>query len=101
MSKKFDDEEWGEIEKEASAILSKFMESMNREADDETVVTIVKEWQEHISKYYYNCDAEVYYGIAMLYISDDDYKNSLERKKQGLAEFLNKAITSYCVKALQ
>ena len=101
MSKKFSDEEWNKIETEANVILNRFAENMDKAADDSTVVSVVREWQEHISRYYYDCNAEVYYGIAVLYTADDDYKISLENRKSGLSAFMNKAIINYCVKILQ
>ena len=73
-------------------------------SEDETLSeresdTLVVEWKEHITKYYYECTDDMLAGLADMYVNDIRFKENIDKYKTGLAEFISDAIMNYYVNA--
>ena len=89
-------EDWDKIQNEADDIYSKFIENMDKAPNDKVVLEIVMLWQQHISKYYYNCTNEILSGLGQLYVNDERFTENIDKSKTGLAQFISSAIKAYC-----
>ena len=54
------------------------------------------DWQEYISKNFYNCTIDMLEGLGQIYVSDKRFTKNIDKYKSGLALFMSKAIGIYC-----
>ncbi len=87
--------EMEEIIKEGEAIFESIGNKMSLGIEHEKVQTLIKKWQEHISKNYYECSDEVFKGLGELYTTDKRFRNNINKIKEGLAEFMSESIAYY------
>jgi hypothetical protein len=92
----YTNDDWDKIKKESDAIYKSLASNMQKSPKDKEVQQLIEKWRNHISKYYYNCTYEIFYGLGQIYISDVRFKKNIDRYSQGLAEFMHKAIKEYC-----
>lgn len=59
---------------------------------------LVKEWQAHITRYFYDCTEEILAGLGELYVADERFHANIDRFGPGTAQFLSAAIAAYCKK---
>ena len=64
--------------------------------DGKQAQTLVKKWQDYITKNYYTCTDEILSGLGAMYISDERFTNNIDRHGKGTAQFMSKAIEFYC-----
>lgn len=93
---KYSKSDWERINNEAAAIYKALYESREKPVNDMKVQQLVKSWQDHITRYYYDCTKEILNGLADLYISDPRFTGNIDKYGEGLAEFMSKAIREYC-----
>lgn len=91
-------EDWEKIQAEAGAIFSKFASNLQKTPDSKEVQALVKEWQDHISKYYYTCSKEILAGLGQMYRHDERFAKNMDQVGQGTAAFMADAIEVYCEK---
>jgi len=77
-------------------INSKLAHFMDRPIDDDEVQQLVQDWQNHITKYYYNCTTEILGGLGEMYVADKRFKKNYDDIRPGLAQFFSDAIEHYC-----
>ena len=66
-------------------------------ASCQEVQSIVHEWQQYISEYFYECNKQVLSYLGVLYVTDERFTGFINRFGHGnLAEFFSKAIEIYC-----
>ncbi len=56
------------------------------------VKELVNEWQNHITRYYYDCSDKILLGLADMYVEDDRFIKNLAKTRVGFADFLSNAI---------
>ncbi len=81
----------GDIYKELSLL-------MDLDPSDPKVQELVQKWRDYISTYFYDCTLEILSGLGKAYVLDPRFKKNIDSTKEGLAEFLSKAIEIYCNK---
>lgn len=59
---------------------------------------LVKRWQEHITKYHYNCTDGILSCLGQMYESDPRFQKSLDVYGPGTAQKMSDAISIYCRK---
>lgn len=91
-------DKWQQVNDGLNAVLAKFAECMNNghSADSPEAQTLVKELQTHISENYYTCTNEILAGLGQMYVADERFKNNIDKHAPGTAEFISKAIKTYC-----
>lgn len=93
---KYDDRKLQEINEEMNQIFKQFADVMeNGPACDESQ-SLVKAWQAHITKYFYECTDEILAGLGEMYVQDERFRKNLNKHHEGLAEFISSAIKCYC-----
>ncbi|EYE87520.1 MerR family transcriptional regulator [Fervidicella metallireducens AeB] len=95
---KYTKNDWSDIMQKASEIYIEIASLMDRSPDDEDVQRAVKKWRQYITDNFYNCTVDIFRGLGELYVSDERFKNNIDKIKEGLAEFLSEAIKIYCDK---
>lgn len=93
---KYDKCDWKRINYEAEEIYKGFIENMDKSAESREVQCLVKDWQEYISKNFYNCSIEILESLGQMYVSDKRFTKNIDKYKSGLALFMSKAIGIYC-----
>lgn len=61
------------------------------------VQVLIEKCKNHISNNYYECDINIFKELGNLYINDARFKENFDKYKPGFAEFLSKAIDTYCM----
>jgi len=86
------------ISQEADEIFKQFAENMDKEPSDAAVQKLVKRWQDHITKYHYNCTLEILSGLGGMYAADERFTKNIDHFGDGTAAFMSNAIRIYCGK---
>lgn len=95
-TKNYNKEDEIRIQKEADAIFAGFAELRGTPADDVKVQLLVKDWEDHISKYYYDCTKEILQGLGLMYTADERFQKNIDRHGEGTAALMSEAIAVYC-----
>ncbi|MBQ2943635.1 MAG: MerR family transcriptional regulator [Ruminococcus sp.] len=79
------------------AIFKKFAEckSQGNTPDSDKAQALVKELQEYITEHYYTCTDEILKGLGAMYVSDDRFKENIDKHGSGTAQFVSSAIRSH------
>lgn len=65
--------------------------------DSPSAQALVKGLQDYINAHFYTCTKEILAGLGQMYTADERFKNNIDKHGEGTAEFINTAITYYCV----
>lgn len=93
---KYGKEQWKMIDDTAQQIYGKFVAHMGEGPKSAGAQSAVREWQEHITQYFYTCTDEILAGLGAMYVADERFKNNLDAYASGLAQFMSEAIQIYC-----
>ena len=66
-----------------------------KEPNDVECQLLVKKLQDFISENLYNCTNEILAGLGRMYVSDERFKNNIDKSGEGTADFVNSAIKYY------
>ena len=93
-TKNYAKEMWSEVNDGLMAVFAEFAECKNKglNADSSEAQSLVSKLREYITSNYYNCTDEILSGLGKMYISDDRFKNNIDKYGEGTAEFVSKAI---------
>ena len=89
---KYTDADWKKINGERDKIFKDFADCMTKNEDCINTDKLVKEWQDHITEYFYDCSDEILLGLADMYIYDERFKENIDKQTDGLAEFISVSI---------
>ena len=84
------------MSKEADEIFKEFSENKDKSPFSKEAQDLVVKWQNHITKYYYNCTKEILKGLGEMYIADERFTKNINKFGEGTAEFMSEAIKNYC-----
>ena len=90
-------DEWDNIENKMNNIFNEFSLCMKagKEPNDAECQLLVKKLQDFISENLYNCTNEILAGLGRMYVSDERFKNNIDKSGEGSADFVNSAIKYY------
>lgn len=94
---KYNKVDWNNIMTEEQELYHKFVETMHDYSSREAQ-SLVVEWKNYITKYFYNCTDEILCGLGEMYIADKRFTKNIDRLKPGLAKFISDAIKYYSIK---
>ena len=97
-TKNYDKDKWNDVNTEANEIFKTFADNKDKAPESEEVQELVKRWQSHITKNYYNCTKEILASLGLMYVNDERFKKNIDKCGEGTAEFMSKAIEVYCNK---
>ena len=68
---------------------------MDKSPASENVQQLVRNWQNHITNYYYNCTNDILCGLGEMYVTDKRFKKYYDDIKPDLAQFFSNSIKHY------
>ncbi len=93
---RYSKEDWANIMAEHAAIHDKIIAAMDKGPADPQVQEAVGELRRWITDHFYDCTPEIFRGLGDLYVTDERFTANIDKRKEGLAAFLQKAIHDYC-----
>lgn len=84
------------IAAEADKIFSEFAENIGISPSDKEIQKLVLKWQQHISKYYYECSNQILSCLGEMYVNDERFTKNIDRFGVGTAKLMSDAIKVYC-----
>jgi hypothetical protein len=99
-TKDYSSDKWNKLAEEMFNIIDEFSLCMKSGYEPNSIETetLVKKLQNHISENYYKCSNEILLGLGQMYVSDERFKNNIDKNLEGTASYICEAITSYCNK---
>ena len=96
-TKDYSEERFADINTGLEYIFRDFAELMQSGAEPSSNETqaLVKKLQDYITDNYYTCTDEILAGLGQMYISDDRFKNNIDKYADGTAEYVSKTIAIY------
>ena len=96
-TKNYTKEKWAEANEGLMAIFAEFAtcKVSGASADSTEAQALVSKLQTHITTNYYTCTDESLVGLGKMYVSDERFKNNIDRHGEGTAEFVAEAIEIY------
>ena len=94
--KGYSKEQWIRMMERQNEIFGKLSAHRNEAPESREVQGIVKEWQDYITEYYYNCTNKILGRLGVMYTADERFKNNIDKAGEGTAELLSEAIKVYC-----
>jgi DNA-binding transcriptional MerR regulator len=86
-----------ELGKKMMDIFREFGEIRSSSPDSAAARGLVKRLQEYITDNYYNCTCEILSSLGKMYVSGNDFTKNIDAAGgEGTAEFVYKAIVTYC-----
>ena len=97
-TKNYTKEKWAEASDGLMAIFAEFAacKVSGACADSAKVQALVTKLQTHITDNYYTCTAEILSCLGKMYVSDERFKNNIDKYGEGTAEFASEAIAVFC-----
>ena len=87
--------DWAEIQQEGGEILTRLADLMGRDPSDGEVQQWIARHHRQINDRFYQCSADVYRGLADLYVDDPRFTAFYDKVKPGLAQFMRDAMKVY------
>lgn len=94
--KNYTSEDLNKINKDAENIYNQFINNMEKEVSDPIIQGLVSDWKNHISNNYYECNNDMLLKLGKMYVSDEKFKNNIDKNKKGVASYISEAIEYYC-----
>jgi DNA-binding transcriptional MerR regulator len=87
-------EDWVRIKQEADDVERRFAEAMRSgaPAGSEQAMAVAEEHRQHISRWFYDCPAEMHAGLGRMYVEDERFAAHYEQVAPGLAQYVSTAV---------
>lgn len=95
-AKQYSSSDWKEIQEQMNQIFLEFSRHMHQPPSDPQVQQLVKQWQDFITRRFYDCSKEMLLGLGEMYVHDERFRSNIDQTADGLAEFISTAIRAYC-----
>lgn len=96
-TKNYTKEKWDEANNGLLSVFAEFSTLKNNgiTPDSAESIALVKKLQSHITENYYTCTDEILFGLGKMYVSDERFKQNIDKFGVGTAEFVSNAIDNY------
>lgn len=88
-------DQWQAIHREMDQIMTGFAQRTQADPADVQLQDLVKQWQQHLTKYYYEATDEILAGLGQMYVADQRFTANIDKYGHGTAEIMSKAIAYY------
>ncbi len=80
------------------SIIGEFSQCMNggNAPSSGEAKSMCRKLQNYITENFYTCTKEILSQLGQMYVSDERFKNNIDKHAQGTAEFISEAIKVYC-----
>ena len=91
-------QQWNNITEGMEHIMKEFALCMGKNECPESAEAqkVVKMLQSYITENFYLCTKEILAGLGQMYVTDERFKNNIDKHANGTAEFISEAIAVYC-----
>ena len=93
---KYNKNDWNNIMKEAGIIYEELSKLMDKAPGDKSVQELIEKWRNHITTNFYDCNIEIFRGLALMYVADERFTKNIDTYGEGLAQFMSDAMNIYC-----
>lgn len=93
---KYTKEDWNNIKERLDYIYYDVITLMDKSPAHEKVQESVEDLRQYFSNSFYNCNLDMFRALGRLYVTDENFRENINERKEGLAEFLSEAIEIYC-----
>lgn len=89
-------DDWQEIQDEAADIYRQFVSLMDAgvSPDSGEAKAAVEAHRAHISRWFYDCNAEIHQGLGSMYVADPRFTANIDKSGEGLAQYMSEAIAA-------
>lgn len=94
--KNYSKKDYKEMMEKSDQILSAFAAQLGETPESSKVQDLVREWQNYISKYYYDCTDQILAGLGQMYVADERFTANMDKFGEGTAQLISDAINIYC-----
>lgn len=97
-SKGYNEEKYEALAEDMNDIFAEFATCMKsgEKTDSDEAQKLAEKLQSYITEHYYTCTKEILSGLGQMYISDERFRNNIDKHAEGTAEFAGKAIEAFC-----
>lgn len=95
---KYNKNDWQSINEAGDQIFKEIAANMDKDPGSDLVQGLIKKWQDHITKNFYNCTKDILLGLGEMYVLDERFTENIDKFGKGLSEFINEGIKYYCRK---
>ena len=101
-TKDYSEDKWHSLAVQMDCIMADFASCMKNgnSPDSDEAQRLVEDLQNHITENYYLCTNEILASLGQMYVSDDRFRHNVDNHADGTAEFICRAISTYCGKLL-
>ena len=98
-SKNYSNDKLNNIVNELNNILKEFSFYMNNgfTPDSNETQNLVLKLKNHITNNFYNCTDEILYNLGQMYVSDERFKNNIDKNEINTSEYIKKSIEFFCL----
>lgn len=93
---KYKKDDWNNIRENLDFIYDNAISLMDKAPANKEVQETVEDLRQHFSNNYYDCNLNMFRALGRLYITDENFRENVDERKEGLAQFLSEAIEVYC-----
>jgi DNA-binding transcriptional MerR regulator len=95
-TKSYTKADWQQIGREGAEINDTFLALMAAgvPADSPQARAVAERHRAHISKWFYDCSAEIHRGLGQMYVTDPRFTENIDRAGPGLAAYMSAAIAA-------
>ena len=91
-------DKWQVVNDGLMAVFAKFAECKKNgyTADSGEAQTLLIELQDYITENYYTCTKDILAVLGQMYVTDERFKNNIDKYAYGTATFVRESIEIYC-----
>ena len=99
-TKNYSKQHWNDLAEGMDHIMEEFALCMRNGASPDSAEAqhMVKALQHHITENYYHCSNEILAGLGQMYVTDQRFKDNIDKHADGTAAFICEAVEIYCTK---
>ncbi len=97
--KRLSKDAWQKVQKEGGLVTEALAALMDHDADDAEVQEAIKRHHAWIENFY-PAPAEVYTGLAQMYVEHPEFRAFYDRFAEGLADFMHEAMLVFALNEL-
>ncbi|MEG1495961.1 MAG: MerR family transcriptional regulator [Clostridiales bacterium] len=94
-TKNYSQKQWELIRQEMDEIMNGFGAEVGNDPKSPHIQKLVKDWQEHLTKYYYDATNELLGALGEMYVADPRFTANIDKYGKGVAKLLSDAIAIY------
>lgn len=99
-TKNYSKDKWQSAEAGLNAIFGEFAvcKAEGNDAGSQNAQALVAKLQKYITDNFYTCTKQILSGLGQMYVTDERFKENIDKNGEGTAEFVSQAIGIYCRK---